>query len=98
MERVGEFHFYFVSRALYKMAYIYNVEPNTNGKVVLHTTSGDVDIELWSDQAPIACRNFVQLCMEGYYNNTIFHRIIKKMMIQGGDPTGTGQGLIANCF
>ena len=50
------------------MAYIYNVEPNTNGKVVLHTTNGDIDIELWADQAPIACRNFVQLCMEGYYN------------------------------
>ena len=74
------------------MAYIYNVEPNTNGKVVLHTTNGDIDIELWADQAPIACRNFVQLCMEGYYNHTIFHRIIKTMMIQGGDPTGTGQG------
>ena len=75
------------------MAYIYNVEPNTNGKVVLHTTNGDIDIELWADQAPIACRNFVQLCMEGYYNNTVSHRIIKKMMIQGGDPTGTGQGM-----
>ena len=75
------------------MAYIYNVEPNTNRKVVLHTTNGDIDIELWADQAPIACRNFVQLCMEGYYNNTVFHRIIKKMMIQGGDPTGTGQGM-----
>ena len=75
------------------MAYIYNVEPNTNGKVVLHTSAGDVDIELWSDQAPLACRNFVQLCLEHYYDNTIFHRIIPKMMIQGGDPTGTGQGI-----
>lgn len=78
------------------MAYIYNVEPNTNGKVVLHTTGGDIDIELWSDQAPLACRNFVQLCLEGYYNNTIFHRIIKQMMIQGGDPTGTGQGIFVS--
>lgn len=41
------------------MAYVYNVEPNTNGKVVLHTTAGDVDIELWSEQAPLACP---QLC------------------------------------
>ena len=76
------------------MAYVYNVEPNTNGKVVLHTTAGDVDIELWSEQAPLACRNFVQLCIEHYYDKTLFHRVIKKMMIQGGDPTGTGQGNI----
>ncbi len=39
-----------------------------------------------------ACRNFVQLCLEGYYDNTIFHRIIKDYLIQGGDPTGTGEG------
>lgn len=77
------------------MAYVYNVEPNTNGKVVLHTTAGDVDIELWSEQAPLACRNFVQLCLEHYYDKTLFHRVIKKMMIQGGDPTGTGQGIVS---
>lgn len=39
-----------------------------------------------------ACRNFAQLCMEGYYDDTIFHRIIKDFIVQGGDPTGTGQG------
>jgi peptidyl-prolyl cis-trans isomerase SDCCAG10 len=39
-----------------------------------------------------ACRNFAQLCMEGYYDGTIFHRIIKDFIVQGGDPTGTGQG------
>ena len=53
---------------------------------------GDIDIELWSKEAPKACRNFVQLCMEGYYNGTIFHRIIKEFIAQGGDPTGTGEG------
>lgn len=37
-------------------------------------------------------RNFVQLCLEGYYDGTIFHRIIKDFMAQGGDPTGTGTG------
>ena len=41
------------------------------------TTSGDIDIELWSKEAPKACRNFVQLCLDGYYDNTIIHRIIK---------------------
>ena len=39
-----------------------------------------------------ACRNFVQMCMEGYYDGTIFHRIIKDYLVQGGDPTGTGDG------
>merc|ERR1712062_252621 len=43
-------------------------------------------------QCPLACRNFLQLCMEGYYDNTIFHRVIKDFMAQGGDPTGTGNG------
>ena len=46
-------------------------------QVLLVTTLGDIDVELWSKEAPVACRNFVQLCMEGYYNGTIFHRIIK---------------------
>ena len=41
---------------------------------------------------PSQTRNFVQLCLDGYYNNTIFHRIIKEFMAQGGDPTGTGIG------
>lgn len=46
-------------------------------QVTLHTTAGDVEIELWSKEAPLACRNFVQLCMEGYYNGTHFHRLVK---------------------
>uniref|UniRef100_A0A8C7EI03 Peptidyl-prolyl cis-trans isomerase n=1 Tax=Nothoprocta perdicaria TaxID=30464 RepID=A0A8C7EI03_NOTPE len=61
-------------------------------QVLLRTTAGDIDIELWSKEAPKACRNFVQLCMEEYYNNTIFHRVVPGFIIQGGDPTGTGSG------
>ncbi|KAI6196867.1 hypothetical protein M3Y94_01159200 [Aphelenchoides besseyi] len=53
---------------------------------------GDVDIELWSKETPIACRNFVQLCMEGYYNQCTFHTIIKDCIVQTGDPSGTGEG------
>ena len=74
------------------MSQIYNTEPQTLGKVKLHTSVGEVDIELWSKQAPLASRNFVQLCLEGYYDNTIFHRIIKDFMAQGGDRSGTGEG------
>nr|AAD01617.2 cyclophilin-16 [Onchocerca volvulus] len=64
----------------------------TSGKVCMKTTVGDIDIELWSKECPLACRNFIQLCMEGYYNGTIFHRIIRDFIVQGGDPTGTGEG------
>lgn len=74
------------------MSSIYVSEPPTKGKVVLKTTHGPLDIELWPKEAPKAVRNFVQLCVDGYYDNTIFHRIIKDFMVQGGDPTGTGTG------
>jgi peptidyl-prolyl cis-trans isomerase SDCCAG10 len=68
------------------------LQPATSGKVVLKTTVGDIDVELWPKEAPMACRNFVQLCMEGYYDNCIFHRIIRKVCAQTGDPTGSGDG------
>ncbi|XP_073334801.1 spliceosome-associated protein CWC27 homolog [Pagrus major] len=74
------------------MSNIYIQEPPTNGKVLLKTSAGDIDIELWSKEAPKACRNFVQLCMEGYYDGTIFHRVVREFIVQGGDPTGTGTG------
>ncbi|CAH8464279.1 unnamed protein product [Dicrocoelium dendriticum] len=74
------------------MSNIYVTEPITNGKVVLKTTVGDIEIELWSKEAPKACRNFVQLCMEGYYDDTAFHRLVRGFIVQGGDPTGTGDG------
>eukprot|EP00462_Mataza_sp_D1_P026211 CAMPEP_0175138352 /NCGR_PEP_ID=MMETSP0087-20121206/10301_1 /TAXON_ID=136419 /ORGANISM="Unknown Unknown, Strain D1" /LENGTH=653 /DNA_ID=CAMNT_0016421245 /DNA_START=46 /DNA_END=2008 /DNA_ORIENTATION=- len=70
----------------------YISEPLCNGKVVVVTTFGELDIELWSKECPLACRNFVQLCLEGYYNGCIFHRIIKNFMAQTGDPTGSGMG------
>ncbi|KAI8854528.1 cyclophilin-like domain-containing protein [Chytridium lagenaria] len=74
------------------MSYAYSSEPPTKGKVVLKTSLGDVEIEFWPKEAPKAVRNFVQLCMEGYYDNTIFHRVVKDFIVQGGDPTGTGTG------
>ena len=74
------------------MSNIYITEPPTNGKVLLQTSVGDIDIELWSKETRKTCRNFVQLCMEGYYNGTIFHRVVPEFIVQGGDPTGTGTG------
>uniref|UniRef100_A0A1A8SIT3 Spliceosome-associated protein CWC27 homolog n=1 Tax=Nothobranchius rachovii TaxID=451742 RepID=A0A1A8SIT3_9TELE len=74
------------------MSNIYIQEPPTSGKVLMKTSAGEIDIELWSKETPKACRNFVQLCMEGYYDGTIFHRVVQDFIIQGGDPTGTGTG------
>ncbi|NOQ30629.1 MAG: peptidylprolyl isomerase [Helicobacteraceae bacterium] len=66
-----------------------------NGKgpiVVLETTKGNIEIQLFEDKAPKTVENFVTLVKRGYYNGIIFHRIIKNFMIQGGDPSGTGRG------
>lgn len=60
--------------------------------VTLHTTCGDVKIELYCEFVPKTANNFLALCASGYYDDTIFHRNIKGFMIQGGDPTGTGKG------
>jgi peptidylprolyl isomerase len=60
-------------------------------KVLLQTNMGNITIELRSDM-PITTGNFKNLVQKGTYNNTIFHRVIKGFMIQGGDPTGTGYG------
>ncbi|KAK0412481.1 hypothetical protein QR680_006235 [Steinernema hermaphroditum] len=60
--------------------------------VELNTNMGKITIELYWDHAPRTCQNFQVLAERGYYNKTIFHRIIGDFMIQGGDPTGTGRG------
>ncbi len=60
--------------------------------VVLDTNKGKIKLELFWDVAPKACENFTSLVRKGYYDKTIFHRVIKNFMIQGGDPTGTGRG------
>lgn len=60
--------------------------------VVLETNQGSIEIQLFAKVAPKACENFVGLVKKGYYDDIIFHRVIKNFMIQGGDPTGTGRG------
>ncbi len=60
--------------------------------VILSTTMGDIEIELFDNDMPITAGNFKKLVEKGFYNNTIFHRVIADFMIQGGDPTGTGMG------
>lgn len=60
--------------------------------VVFDTTQGSFEVTLKPDVAPKATENFLGLVRKQYYNGTIFHRVIKSFMIQGGDPTGTGTG------
>ncbi|SFV75422.1 Peptidyl-prolyl cis-trans isomerase [hydrothermal vent metagenome] len=63
-----------------------------NPHVVLETTQGKIELELFEDVAPLAVENFITHIKEGYYNGVAFHRIIRNFMIQGGDPTETGRG------
>jgi len=58
----------------------------------LKTTEGKIVIALDTKETPITANNFVFLAREKFYNNTIFHRVIKDFMIQGGDPLGNGTG------
>lgn len=60
-------------------------------RVVLHTTMGDITIRLYNDM-PVTVGNFEKLVRSGFYDGTVFHRVIDGFMIQGGDPTGTGTG------
>ncbi|KIK95605.1 hypothetical protein PAXRUDRAFT_32883 [Paxillus rubicundulus Ve08.2h10] len=64
----------------------------THGRVIVETTAGEIDIELWSKETPKACRNFIALALEGYYDGVIFHRIVPGFLVQTGDKTGTGAG------
>lgn len=59
---------------------------------VFHTDKGDITVKLHADKTPKTVNNFVFLAREGFYDGTIFHRVIANFMAQGGDPTGTGMG------
>jgi cyclophilin family peptidyl-prolyl cis-trans isomerase len=58
----------------------------------LQTDKGDIVLELFASKVPATVNNFVFLCRQGFYDGTIFHRVIPDFMVQGGDPTGTGRG------
>lgn len=68
------------------------IDTNKKYSAILHTEKGDITIELTAKKTPITVNNFVTLAKKGFYDNTIFHRVIKGFMIQGGDPKGDGTG------
>ncbi|OGK66642.1 peptidylprolyl isomerase [Candidatus Roizmanbacteria bacterium RIFOXYB2_FULL_41_10] len=68
------------------------MDQNKTYQAVITTTAGEIIINLNVKQTPITANNFVYLANKGFYNNTIFHRVIEGFMIQGGDPQGTGSG------
>ena len=70
----------------------YNTEPPPTASATLHTTVGPIHISLFAKQTPLACKNFLQHCLDGYYTDTTFHRIVPNFIVQAGDPTGTGSG------
>lgn len=65
-------------------------EPD-NPQVTIHTNHGDIRIELYPKEAPISVENFLQYAQDGFYDGTIFHRIISHFMIQGGGMTADMQ-------
>lgn len=68
------------------------IDPKKNYSAILHTDKGDIRVQLFTDKAPRTVNNFVFLARQGFYDGTIFHRVISNFMVQGGDPTGTGMG------
>lgn len=68
------------------------IDPQKKYTATLKTEKGDIVVRLFADKTPKTVNNFVFLARQGFYDNTIFHRVIANFMAQGGDPTGTGMG------
>lgn len=69
-----------------------SADPGTRYVAVFTTTAGEFRCELWPEKAPKTVGNFVGLAQGGFYDGTVFHRVIADFMIQGGCPLGTGTG------
>src|SRR5690349_7115065 len=68
------------------------IDPARKYSVTFDTSKGSIVCDLFAKDAPKTVNNFVFLAREGFYNGTVFHRVIADFMVQGGDPTGTGRG------
>ncbi|GAB68467.1 cyclophilin [Plasmodium cynomolgi strain B] len=72
------------------MSEVYSIEPKTSGRVTIYTSLGELEVLLFCNECPVACQNFLQLCLNNYYNGNKFFRVIPQFLIQTGDHTNTG--------
>ena len=68
------------------------IETSKKYTATFNTAKGPIVVDLFAADAPMTVNNFVYLARDGFYDGTVFHRIISNFMVQGGDPTGTGRG------
>ena len=68
------------------------INPNGKYSATLDTSRGSIVCDLFAKDAPKTVNNFVFLAREGFYDGTVFHRVIADFMVQGGDPTASGRG------
>jgi len=68
------------------------IDTDSTYAVKMSTSKGEIMLELYPQHAPQTVNNFVFLAQQGFYDGTVFHRVIPNFMVQGGDPTGTGRG------
>ncbi len=71
---------------------IVNKEKISSDTVLIQTEKGPIKIKLFTKEAPITTNNFMDLAKKGFYNGTVFHRVVENFVIQGGDPLGDGTG------
>jgi peptidyl-prolyl cis-trans isomerase B (cyclophilin B) len=76
----------------YKAPPAHGIDANKKYSATFETSRGNIEVDLFAKEAPKTVNNFVFLAREGFYDGTIFHRVLDNFMIQGGDPTGTGRG------
>lgn len=68
------------------------IDPRKSYHAIINTEKGEITIQLHAEKVPSTVNNFVFLARQGFYNGTIFHRVIANFMAQGGDPSGSGRG------
>ena len=78
--------------AYYEQAPEMVIDSDKQYEALIRTEKGDMRLRLFAEESPLTVNNFVYLARQGFYDGTIFHRVIQDFMAQGGDPTGTGGG------
>lgn len=69
-----------------------SIDTSKEYEAIVTTEKGEMRFRLFDDQAPVTVNNFIFLANQGFYDGTVFHRVLENFMAQGGDPTGTGSG------